>query len=409
MPKLCEYQDDQGFRCETEAIYGIESKKPLFCKAHKKDEMKYVKGTISCFCGKSINPIYGLKTDKIAGYCAKCKLENMIDIINKRCFCDKRIPCFGFLSDKKATRCNECKLENMIDIKNKKCFCGMKRPSFGLQSDKLPTRCSECKLEEMDYIKQKKCFCGKTISNFGYPTDKKATRCSECKLENMLDIIHQKCSCGMRRPSFGLSSDKILIGCAECKTEDMVNLKHKKCRSNDTHNNNCPIIGNKKYNGYCTHCFALLFPNHPKTTQIRSKSKELKVVNFISTNYEGFLHDKPLYTDLEGGCCASKRRIDLRKLIGDTMLCIEVDENEHKYYFKLNEEARYDDLYMDFSGKYILVRYNPDSYHVGNIKCNPQFSTRMIELKNTIDHHIKRIENGKNTELLEIHHLYYSS
>ena len=50
----------------------------------------------------------------------------------------------------------------------------------------------------------------------------------------------------------------------------------------------------------------------------------------IFSKYDGFKNDKPFYVDLEGGCCASKRRIDLRKLIGNTMLCIEVDENQHK-------------------------------------------------------------------------------
>lgn len=120
-------------------------------------------------------------------------------------------------------------------------------------------------------------------------------------------------------------------------------------------------------------------------------------------------HNKPLYVDLEGGCCASKRRIDLRMLIGNTMFCIEVDENEHKYYIKLDEEARYDDLFMDFSGKYVFIRYNPDPYKINGVKKNPQFSKRMAELKKMIDYHIERIENEENKDLLEIHHLYYSS
>ena len=39
-----------------------------------------------------------------------------------------------------------------------------------------------------------------------------------------------------------------------------------------------------------------------------------------------------MYVDLDGGCCATKRRIDLRKLINNTMLCIEIDEEQHKHY-----------------------------------------------------------------------------
>ena len=67
-----------------------------------------------------------------------------------------------------------------------------------------------------------------------------------------------------------------------------------------------------------------LFPD-PRALTVRKKSKELEVVSHIANKYEGFVHDKPFYVDLQGGCCATKRRIDLRKLINDTMLCIEID------------------------------------------------------------------------------------
>ena len=44
------------------------------------------------------------------------------------------------------------------------------------------------------------------------------------------------------------------------------------------------------------------------------------------------------------------------------MRCIEVDEEQHKSNIKQDEEHRYDDLFMYFSGKYIFIRYNPDPY-----------------------------------------------
>jgi len=55
-------------------------------------------------------------------------------------------------------------------------------------------------------------------------------------------------------------------------------------------------------------------------------------------------------------CCPSKRRIDLRKLFGNTSLCIEFDEDQHKRYDKVDEMSRYNELFMDFSGKYIFIR-----------------------------------------------------
>ena len=55
------------------------------------------------------------------------------------------------------------------------------------------------------------------------------------------------------------------------------------------------------------------------------------------------------------------------------MLCIEVDENQHKYYIKSDENNRYDDLFMDFSGKFIFIRYNPDKYKDRYSKCKNLF------------------------------------
>ena len=62
MPKICEYQNEQGYRCETEATYGIKEQKTIFCKKHKRKEMKYVKGRYFCFCGKNLL-CFGLTSD----------------------------------------------------------------------------------------------------------------------------------------------------------------------------------------------------------------------------------------------------------------------------------------------------------------------------------------------------------
>ena len=74
--------------------------------------------------------------------------------------------------------------------------------------------------------------------------------------------------------------------------------------------------------------------------------------------YPNFIYNKPCDVDLEGGCYETKRRIDLRMLINNTMLCIEIDENQHKNYIKYDENMRYDNLFIDFNGKYIFTKYN---------------------------------------------------
>jgi hypothetical protein len=60
------------------------------------------------------------------------------------------------------------------------------------------------------------------------------------------------------------------------------------------------------------------------------------------------------------------------------MLCIEIDEDQHKRYIKDQELHRYDDLFMDYSGKYIFIRYNPDKFiDKFSQSKNPYFETRM--------------------------------
>jgi len=156
--------------------------------------------------------------------------------------------------------------------------------------------------------------------------------------------------------------------------------------------------GDTKYDGYCATCFKRVFPDDERSKVIHEHSKEIRVRNKINENFEGFIHDSTLYT---GGCdCSHRRRIDHRKLIGNTILAIETDEFAHRGYDEKDEEIRYDDLYMIHSGKWVFIRFNPDGKGV-------DMSDKLDKLVETIQDAIDRIENEENTELLEIVKLYY--
>ena len=153
--------------------------------------------------------------------------------------------------------------------------------------------------------------------------------------------------------------------------------------------------GSTAYDGYCATCFKQLFPTDERSKVIYTHTKEIRVRNAINDAFEGFIHDKPLYT---GQCnCTHRRRIDHRKLIGATLLCIETDEFGHAGYDPKDEELRYDDLYMIHSGKWIFIRFNPDGKGVD----------KLDRLMQEIQIQIERIENDDNNELLEIIKLYY--
>jgi hypothetical protein len=111
------------------------------------------------------------------------------------------------------------------------------------------------------------------------------------------------------------------------------------------------------------------------------------------------VHDKPLYT---GNCdCTHRRRIDHRKLIGNTILAIETDEFGHRRYDPKDEEIRYDDLYMIHSGKWIFIRFNPDD-NISKVDIDDKIYVLIDKIKKCIS----RIQNEENLELLEIYKLY---
>jgi len=168
----------------------------------------------------------------------------------------------------------------------------------------------------------------------------------------------------------------------------------------------CVRSGNIKYKYYCTFCYQHLFPDDELSKNIRKKTKENYVRDFLKEIDPDFIHDKPLWT---GNCdCSHRRRIDFRKLIGNTLLCIEVDEYQHKRYNKADEEIRYDDLFMIHGGKFIFIRFNPDEFVNGfGTKKNPYMKRRMKYLEEEINKQIEYIHNEKNNELLEIVYLFY--
>lgn len=74
----------------------------------------------------------------------------------------------------------------------------------------------------------------------------------------------------------------------------------------------------------------------------------------------------------------------------------------------MDEQTRYDDLFMAYSGKWIYIRFNPDKY-INKYGCskNPSISTRLYLLKQEIEKHIQRIKNEENTELIERIYMFY--
>lgn len=395
--------------CKSKATYGFTFGNPEYCIAHGKEKgAKRQYGV--CVCGLS-TPRFAAEGEK-ASCCAKCKKNTMKNIKAKICICGKAQASFGPITDKTPTCCFNCKSASMVNLVGDKCICGKGRPSFGLSTDKKATCCLECKSASMVNLRSVKCKCGRKSASFGHSTDKKAICCVKCKSNTMINVVTKKCKCGKSQPVFGMKGDKRATCCVSCKTESMLDVVSAKCPGLINYELKGPIECpyshriNKKFDNYCTLCFAQNFPNDPRTALINSKSHELLVKNYLSTDYGYFIHDKSLWTGQAD--CTCRRRIDFRTMIGNTLLCIEVDERQHKDRDEEDETLRYDDLMMLHGGKFVFIRYNPDLYiDIDGNRKNPSTITRFLRLRQEIETQMKRIRAEQNTELLEVVHLFY--
>jgi hypothetical protein len=243
------------------------------------------------------------------------------------------------------------------------------------------------------------CGHGKVKANCGICSD-----CGHGKIKGSCGICSD-CGHGKIKGSCGICSDcghgKLSKNCILCNPN--ISCKSEFCYT---------LVSDKeKYDGYCTRCFVYFFPKDKRIKEMRAHTKELRVLKYLTKNTfldidgKDFIHDKIMYT---GNCnCSHRRRIDFRMIINNTLLCIECDEKQHKSYGTKDEEVRYDDLFMVFGGKWIFIRYNPDSYKINNRKYNPKNPYRMKVLKKEIEKQIQRINNYENTEMLEIVKLFF--
>jgi len=299
--------------------------------------------------------------------------------------------------------CVSCKKPEMKDIRSKKCIdCKVKQPFFGNAGGK-PTHCSDCKSESMVDLKSFKCIiCKIKCPVFGKP-GQNITHCGDCKTDNLVDLKNKKCvKCSVKQPTYGCPTTREITHCKRCKLVTDVDLRHVLCKTEY-----CDTRANKELRGYCSWCFQHLFPDDPLTQKIPRKTFEIEVSTTILSHDPSYKHD----TRLEfGGCdCLSRRRIDFWKIIGNTIIAIEVDEHQHRRYDTQDEEIRYDDLYMHFSGKWIFIRFNPNSFRVAGRRKDPPLQERLPRLLEEIRLHESRVIKETNMDLMEIHRLFFDS
>lgn len=122
------------------------------------------------------------------------------------------------------------------------------------------------------------------------------------------------------------------------------------------------------YKGYCKDCYMEKFPNDPLSIQMRYKTKETAVHEFINSRFDGFQKDGKI-------------------IINDVLLCVNVS----------NGPAIVDK-------KYISISFNTDKYKCGKTGeiVNPMLYRRLPLLEDEINRQIEIIVNRRWTQKQDV-------
>ena len=378
---ICKFEN-----CKTRASYNVDGQsKALYCGVHKKENMVNVrnKTCIELDCKKQSS--YNIDGQSKALYCCVHKKENMVDVKNKTCIepdCKTRAN-YNVDGKSKALYCSVHKKENMVDVKNKTCIdpnC-KRQPTFNIVGQKEGLYCSVHKKENMINVKSKTC-------------------------------IEPDCK---KQPNFNIDGKKEGLYCSVHKKENMVDVKNKTCKTPL-----CSIQVKEKYDGYCYFCFVHMFPDLPTTKNYKTKEKE--VAEYITKTFSQYtwIVDKKI----KDGC--SKRRPDLLLDMGEQILIIEIDENQHTDYDCSCENKRLMEISQDLGHRPIIfIRFNPDEYYIrdnkiqscwgydkkGLCKLKPKYinewNERLLVLKQQIEYWSNPL--NKTNKTLEVIQLYFDN
>lgn len=283
---------------------------------------------------------------------------------------DKRLcrDCHGSMfckHNKQKHHCKECGGSALCEHGKQKSICKECKGSSYCEHSKLRIRCKDCKGTSICHHDKRKDTCKECNPKAYCEHGKNKNICKECSGNRI--CIHNKykpyckdcggsayCEHGIQKYSCKLCKgtgickhSKIKRMCKECGGAGL-------CKSSW-----CETVpgNNKKYLGYCLHCFIHLHPDLPVTRNYKTKEKATTDAIVESFPDLTWIKDKKV----EDGC--SRKRPDLYVDLGSHILIVEIDENQHIEYDCSCENKRLMEISKDFAHRPIVfIRFNPDDY-----------------------------------------------
>jgi hypothetical protein len=271
--------------CTTRPSYGYKGCKPLRCSKHKLENMINVvsKRCEDKNCDRLAN--YGYKS---ITHCIQHRKEGMKNPSIKYCTwkgCNTEAT-FGYKS-RCPLKCKKHKSPDMTDVINRRCRhpnC-TKFPSFGKESNR-PIYCFDHKKDDMINTNKKSCNNGEcdTIPSYGY-IQGNAIYCKAHMQKDMVNVIDKKClheDCFVK-PSYGYEKYRPIY-CKKHMKKDMINVISKLCAYDDCVKQ--ASFGNK---------FVLYCSNHKEKGMKNIKDKKCLHENCDKRPNFGYAGESPEY------------------------------------------------------------------------------------------------------------------
>ena len=372
------------------ATFNYTGLKSEFCGNCKKPDMVNVVSPKCITCNLKI-PNFNLPTESKALYCFNCKKPDMVNVVSPKCItCNLKIPNFNLPTESKALYCFNCKKPDMVDIKHPKCItCNLKIPNFNLPTESKALYCFNCKKPDMVDIKSPKCItCNLKYPIYNLATESKALYCNDCKKPDMVNVVSTKCiTCNLKIPNFNLPTESKALYCFNCKKPDMVNVVSTKCITES-----CEQFSQK--DKYCRRCY---YFHNPSKKPKRLKVKEEEVVNYLKQEFKDIemITDKAL---IGNGLCL-KNRPDVLIHLNKHSIIVEIDEEQHKFYNPICDEARINNIQEALNRPIIIIRFNPDAYTDNDKKIKSCFNIDKKTGMRTIPKNQEQNWNDRLTKL----------
>ena len=174
--------------------------------------------------------------------------------------------------------------------------------------------------------------------------------------------------------------------------------------------NICPNCLNsqslRNYKELCRMCFKEVYPDDPKSKSMRNYTYHEKLVKtYFKTNDCQFIHNTKIRRDEGLELTTDDKiayRIDFRKSINNTMICVEIDE--HSGHWKTNDKdiKRMKYFKDNYNCKFIWLRFMPDKDD------GIEFEDKLCKLKKMIEYYVDNANNDVNDDDdMIVEYLYY--